>query len=410
MAACDVTRHPDSPQPCSDISELLKAVDYVDLNPLVDVLSPPVRRQGRRLASPLSKAKVFLIRRYPGSALPEKDDPLRERLADPELGLGELFGFADGKVPHRTRLTEAFNRLERHPGLVADALHSLAAMLRDRPWEPADGVVFEPRRRGPPRNSDDYRRQRKELRLSLTEFLEKFRTYEDILAWFVRQRWPGGIRCPKCEGGDIVERKNHRPQPWRCRKCRYDFSVKVGTVMHSSKFPLRDWLAALWIVAKQPKGQSALMLADDLDCEHGSALHLAHRIREAMVSEKPTMMGPLQNDEVYIGGRERNKHADRKLRAGRGTVGKQPVIGSYDERTGQIWLEVVKGVDGVTMRLYFRGLVLPGTVVQTDQASVYAEVPRHCAEVSEPLGGAVLVERGSLPTPLSQCGHYCGAC
>ncbi len=172
-----------------------------------------------------------------------------------------------------------------------------------------------------------------------------------------------------------MERKNHKPQPWRCRPCRYDFSVKTGTVMHSSKLPLRDWLAALWIVLKQPKGQSALTLADDLDCEHSSALHLAHRIREAMVSDKPLMMGPIQVDEVYLGGRERNKHVDKKLRSGRGTVGKLPVIGSYNQGTSQIWLEVVSGVDGPTMRAYFKDLALPGTVVYTDQAAVYAEVP-----------------------------------
>ena len=94
-----------------------------------------------------------------------------------------------------------------------------------------------------------------------------------------------------------------------------------------------------------------------------------------MVADKPLLMGPIQTDEVYVGGRGRNKRANRKLRAGRGTVGKAPVIGSYDERTGQIWPEVVRGVDGPTVRMYFRNLVLPGTLVKTDQAAVYAEVP-----------------------------------
>ena len=133
MVACDNNPDPESPQPCSDISELLKAIDHVDLHPLVDVLSPPGQGRGKRLTYPLQKTKVFLIRRYPGSPLPKKDEPLRDRLADPELGLGELFGFARGKVPHRKSLREAFNRLELHPDLVTDALCSLATVLRKRP-------------------------------------------------------------------------------------------------------------------------------------------------------------------------------------------------------------------------------------------------------------------------------------
>ena len=144
MVSCQHTPHQHTLQPCSDVSELLKATYFVDLNPLVDVLSPPDRGRGRRLTHLLAKVKVFLISHYPGSILPEKDAPLAELLADPGVGLSELFGFAPGASPHRTRLHDAFNRLERHPDLLADATCALSTALRDRPWEPVSGVVFEP--------------------------------------------------------------------------------------------------------------------------------------------------------------------------------------------------------------------------------------------------------------------------
>ena len=101
---------------------------------------------------------------------------MRDALAADKAAIGRLFGFAAGGVPDRTCFREAFNRLERHPDLVADAAGALAHVLKDRPWEPDDGVVFEPRPRGPQRGSNAYRRQRKQLRLTLDRFLQSFET------------------------------------------------------------------------------------------------------------------------------------------------------------------------------------------------------------------------------------------
>ena len=64
--------------------------------------------------------------------------------------------------------------------------------------------------------------------------------------WFIAQRWPDGIRCPSCESESVSQRPTRKLQPFRCRKCRCDFSVKTGTVMHSSNLPLQKWAIALF--------------------------------------------------------------------------------------------------------------------------------------------------------------------
>ena len=204
---------PRTSKSSSDIVDLLNAINHVDLNDLVDVLSPPNPGSGRRISHALAKVRVWLISRHPASGLPTRDAPLADTLTDGNLG--EAFGFPAGQSPHRTRLREAFNRLEQHPDLLDEATKALTQVLREKPWKPADGVVFKRRRRGLGRDANEYRRQRQMARFSLKTFLEQFDTPEKVQNWFVQQRWPDGIRCPRCEGDDIVERKNAKPQPWR---------------------------------------------------------------------------------------------------------------------------------------------------------------------------------------------------
>ena len=118
-----------------------------------------------------------------------------------------------------------------------------------------------------------------------------------------------------------------------------------------------------------------------------SAWYMQQRIREAFAVEGPNMMaGPVGVDESHFGGKERNKHASKKLKAGRGTVGKTAVAGAKDRATGQVSAAVVESTDAETLQGFVVSRVAEDATVYTDENRAYRGLPHKHETVNHSVG------------------------
>ncbi len=210
--------------------------------------------------------------------------------------------------------------------------------------------------------------------ISLIELAEMFPTEDSARAWFERQRWPAGVQCARCGGSEVAAVASGKPMPWRCRPCRKYFSVRTGTVMERSKITLKKWAFAIYLCTTNLKGVSSLKLHRDLKITQKSAWFMAHRIRKALESGGFLTSGPVEADETFVGGKEPNKPAHRKLHT-RGKVGKTPVAGVKDRATGQVSARVVPDTKKATLQPFVESHLEAGALVYTDEWWGYRDLP-----------------------------------
>jgi transposase-like protein len=180
--------------------------------------------------------------------------------------------------------------------------------------------------------------------LDLCEMIEAFGSEPKCHAYLEGLRWPEGVKCPRCSSekiSRIIERKQ-----FDCDACRYQFSVRVNTILHDSHLPLWKWFLAVYMMIQSRKGVSANQLKRTLGVSYKTAWYLCHRIRKAMAEMNAMKLGgTVEVDETYIGGKNRGKGTSARLE------NKTMVLGAV-ERGGRIRLRVEKRADRKTLRKF----------------------------------------------------------
>lgn len=218
----------------------------------------------------------------------------------------------------------------------------------------------------------------KPLPASLLEAVTYFSDLDVATDYVAKLRWPNGPVCPRCEGTEHSFLKTRRI--WKCKSCKRQFSVKLGTIFEDSALPLTKWLPAIWLAANSKNGISSHELGRALGITQKSAWFMLQRIRLAMQTGSfDKLSGTVEVDETYIGGKARNMHKGVRIqrrRELRKHMGKTPVLGMI-ERDGQVRAHVVGDVRHDTLHDLIHRDVEHGSSVYTDDHRSYFGLGLH---------------------------------
>jgi len=232
--------------------------------------------------------------------------------------------------------------------------------------------------------------------LSIPKLVERIPDDTAAYVFLEGLRWPDGPVCAHC-GHDKAyflnpanghsratgkKRTASVRRVWKCAKCRKQFSVLTGTVMHGSKIAVRTWVFVLYEMAASKNGISAREVARKYEITEESAWFLCHRIREAMKRDPLAglMAGTIVADESFIGGKMKNRHASNRHNTDK-WYDKTPIVSLVNKTTGEVRSKVVANVTGATLRSVIRDNVdVPASELHTDEHIGYQRIGREFPE------------------------------
>lgn len=204
---------------------------------------------------------------------------------------------------------------------------------------------------------------------SFIELLNYFNDDQTCIEYLEHYRWQNGIICPFCGHKHVYVTS----RGYKCanKNCYKKFTVTVGTIFENSKIKLNIWFAAIYICSSHKKGISSSQLSRDLGITQKTAWFMLHRIREIMITNNNNVSGSLsgiiQADETFVGGKNKNRHKDKKVEhsQGRSYKDKTPVFGLMND--SQVNIFVIKDTKATTLKPIIKSMVEDGSVIVTDE-------------------------------------------
>ncbi len=197
-----------------------------------------------------------------------------------------------------------------------------------------------------------------------------------------RQRWNDDPACPRCGDVNVYQMRGRDGSRsarflWRCRGCRRQFTVRIGTIFEDSPIPMRHWCYAFWAACASKKGVSALQIKRMTGLSYKSALFMMHRIRFAMADGATAplpLTGIVEVDETYCGGKPRKKGIATKGKTGRGTD-KAPVLAAL-QRGGDVRPAHVERPSHETLKSFIFSNIDRSATLMTDEWTPYKNIGR----------------------------------